>query len=361
MSKRVLSVLLAVIMILSVPASCSRNDAPSAGDRIITDSAGRQVTVPENPVSICTICPFSGQMAVLLGCGDRITSTCNNVARSNLLCEICPGIKNAVVVKNSGSINAEEVLSLNTDLIIVNLSTYENADEKSKLETMGIPYIVIGFETVEEQLDAVSVLGKALNCEDEAEEYINWFRGIIDKTENALTNVSAVKRIYHSVNEAVRTDTKGSYCDEWISYTKAVNVSTDGTALRIDGNKAYTTLEQIYAWNPDIIICNEAKVDDYILSDSKWQGLGAVNEGAVYQIPIGVTRWGHPNSVETPLAILWLAKLLYPEVFTEPLEDEIIYFYKTFYDFDIDDGWITAMLNGDEMRTPKTEAGGEAA
>ena len=48
-------------------------------------------------------------------------------------------------------------------------------------------------------------------------------------------------------------------------------------------------------------------------------------------------------------------------MFTEPLENEIVYFYKTFYDFDIDDGWITAMLNGDEMRTPKTEAGGEAA
>ena len=137
------------------------------------------------------------------------------------------------------------------------------------------------------------------------------------------------------------------------------NVSLESGTLRTEGDKAYTTLEQIYAWDPDIIVCNEAQVDDYILTDEKWQGLSAVTAGRVYQIPIGVTRWGHPTSVETPLALMWLAELLYPDLFDIDIDAEIRSFFDTFYHFEIDDEWIAAIKEGDNMRRPKTENGAE--
>ena len=96
-------------------------------------------------------------------------------------------------------------------------------------------------------------------------------------------------------------------------------------------------------------------MDDYILTDEKWQGLGAVIAGKVYQIPIGVTRWGHPTSVETPLALMWLAELLYPDMFDINIDAEIRQFFNTFYGFAIDDEWIEAIKEGDNMRRPKTE------
>ncbi len=360
MTKRVFSILTILSLVICLLSSCTdATIVPSTGITI-TDSVGRTVTAPKDARSICTLCPFSGQMAILLGAGERITSTVNNVSRSELLREICPSIRNSSVVKNSGSVNAEEILRLQTDLIIVNESTYINADEKTKLDAIGVPYVVIGFETIAEQLAAVEILGQTLEKESEAGEYIEYFQNIMEML--SASNKAKPPRLYHAVNEAVRTDTAGSYCAEWISYTGAINVSTEGDPLRIDGNKAYTTLEQIYAWDPDLIICNEAKVDDYILTDSKWQGLRAVNEARVYQIPIGVTRWGHPNSVETPLAMLWLAKLLYPESFNDlDLEQETRRFYEKFYNYSINDAWLTAIMEADEMRTPKTEKGGDAA
>ena len=136
-----------------------------------------------------------------------------------------------------------------------------------------------------------------------------------------------------TVNEAVRTDIKDSLPADWIEITGGINVSIDDD-LKISGDKSFATLEQIYTWNPDIIIANESGVPDYMLSNEQWAGLKAVKEKRVYQIPNGVSRWGHPGSLETPLAVLWTSKLLYPQYFEHiNMEEETKSITKTFLIF----------------------------
>ncbi len=357
--KRYAAIVISVILLFVSLCACTPEKRDPAGDITVTDSAGREVPVPADPKSVCVLCPFSGPVIVMLGLGDRITSFTNNAARSRLLMQICPSLENAAVVKNSGSVNAEEIMARNTDLMIVNSGVYESEAERAKIEAIGAPYIVIDFETIEDQLKAVEILGKTFAREKKAREYISYFKSVIDRAEKNASGTG--KKLYHSVNEAVRTDYEGSYCAEWIALTGVENVSVESGKLRIEGEKAYTTLEQIYVWDPDIIICNEAMVDDYILSDPKWEGLTCVQKGEVYQIPIGITRWGHPSSFETPLAILWLMKLLYPGSFEVDMDSEIRSFYKNFFDFEISDEWLSAIIEGSEMREPKTEHKEDAA
>ena len=352
--KRTLSVFFAVLIILSLFGGCAGKKPAIAIGITVTDCAGRTITVPAAPQSICDICPFSGPLIVMFGYGEKVTTSCNNAVRSRLLTEICPKMENAVVVKNSGAINAEEIMAHGTDLIITNRGVYDSEAERAKLDAMGIPYVVIDYETIEDQLDAVRVLGETLQQSATAEKYIEWFRSVLKRVDEAAEKAEVKPRLYHSVNEAVRTDNPGSYCAEWIAHTGAENVSLGSGSLRLEGEKAYTTLEQIYAWDPEIIVCNEAQVDDYILSDVKWEGLSAVKNGKVYQIPIGITRWGHPNSLETPLAILWLAQLLHPDLIDVDLKTETRSFYETFFGYTISDEWFSAILDGSEMRTPKT-------
>ncbi|MBR4767019.1 MAG: iron ABC transporter substrate-binding protein, partial [Clostridia bacterium] len=66
---------------------------------------------------------------------------------------------------------------------------------------------------------------------------------------------------------------------------------------------------------------------------------------------------GHPSSFETPLALLWLMQLLYPDSFEIDMNSEIKDFYKTFFDFTITDEWLESIIEGTEMREPKTERG----
>ena len=349
---------LVTVLLAFLFAACSAPAGEDA-DRTVTDSAGRSVSLPQEIDNISCVCPFSGSMIVLFGYGDRVTTGCNNMTRSALLNSICPGISDLTVVKNSGSINAETILEYGADVIFVDQGTYENADQRAKLDAIGIPYVVIGYETLDEQLDAVAVIGEVLNAEEEAARYIDWAKDIMDRVEKVCGDIpdSEKPRIYHSVNEAVRTDYEGSICAEWIALTGAENVSLTSGGLTLDGDKAYTTLEQIYVWEPDLIICNEAGVDDYIMSDEKWSGLDCVEVGRVYQIPIGTSRMGHPTSTETPLALLWLAELLYPDHFDIDFSQELKDYYAEFYDYQISDDTVEAILEGDEMRAAKTGGG----
>ena len=123
--------------------------------------------------------------------------------------------------------------------------------------------------------------------------------------------------------------------------------------------KSYTTLEEIYNWDPDMIICNEAGVDDYILTDDKWQGLRCVREGEVYQIPVGISRMGHPTSSETPLALMWLMNLLHPDLYPVDFTEELISYYDTFYDYPVSEELAEAILEGDEMRAAKVSVSAE--
>ena len=215
-----------------------------------------------------------------------------------------------------------------------------------------IPYEYME-KDIESQLDAIEILGKVLGSEEEAGEYIDWCRNTYSEVRTALSASLGPKiSLYHAVNEATRTDYDGSICAEWIAMTGVRNVSL-GSELKLEGEKAYTTLEQIYSWDPDMIICNEPGVDDYILSDPKWAGLRCVREAKVYQIPVGVARMGHPTSTETPLALMWLAELLYPELYDIDYVQVLKDYYHRFYDYDISDDTAEAIIEGDEMRAAK--------
>ena len=360
MNKRILAALLLLCISALLLCGCAASNRQTAVDTIpVTDCVGRTVEVPKDPQSICCACPFTGPMLVMYGYGARVTSSCNNMSRSNLLTMICPEIADAPVVKGNGSVNGETVLELGTDLIFINDGSYETPEERAKLDSLGIPYVVIGFDDLDSQLDAMLVIGQALGAEDKAQAYVDWCKGVYAEVQNALSgDLGEPIDLYHAVNEAVRTDYAGSICDEWITMTNVNDVSLTAD-LNIEGGKAYTTLEQIYAWDPDLIICNEAGVDDYILSDEIWAGLSCVRSGDVYQIPVGIARMGHPTSTETPLALMWLANLLYPEQYDIDYAQTLKDYYLRFYGFEIDDEMVQAIMQADEMRTEKTSQSAE--
>ena len=143
--------------------------------------------------------------------------------------------------------------------------------------------------------------------------------------------------------------------DDWTSVTGMINVSV-GEPLRVYDNANFASMEQILLWDPDVIIVNEEGVDRYILTNKKWSSLKAVKTGKVYKIPNGISRWGHPGGLETPLAILWTVKTLYPDVFTNlSLEDTIRDFYARFFNYTISAEMTKKILSGRGMRLSKNK------
>lgn len=122
--------------------------------------------------------------------------------------------------------------------------------------------------------------------------------------------------------------------------------------------KNFAGLEQILLWNPDVIIVNEPGVADYIRHNPQWAPLKAVKYGKVYQMPIGISRWGHPGGIETPLAVLWTAKTVYPQYFSDlDVKSEARRFYKEFYNYSVSDEMLNQILAGKGMRRLKNKQG----
>lgn len=160
--------------------------------------------------------------------------------------------------------------------------------------------------------------------------------------------------IYHSVNEAARTDLKGDICSEITTIAGTVNVSTGAGNLFTEAEKTMTTLEQIYLWNPDAIICNDINTSHYILTDSKWTGLAAVATQQIYTLPVGVTRWGHPGSIEPHMAALFIAKLFYPDLFADiDMTEKTWSYYQEMFGLNLSDDDLASILSGNGMRISK--------
>lgn len=360
---RVISVALSALLIplCILPLSASGLDETTleisepGTTRTVTDCFDRNVEIPRNIETIACLYAFSAHVVTMLGEDERIVAVVQGSKRDRLLNEISPHISNLATPSDDGIINIEELLAVNPDVVFLKGDTALLEEETSKLDLFSIPYIAVDFENISTQMRAIEVIGEVVGQQERAEEFNRYYRQVVTDTRGRFTDLDddGRVRLYHSVNEATRTDAAGTLMAEWTRVAGAENVSV-GEELRIFENKYFAGIEQILAWNPEVIICNEFGVDNYILSNEKWSPLRAVKEGEVWIIPTGISRWGHPGGMETPLAILWTAKKLYPEKTADVDMYEITRsFYRDFFDYEIDDELLEYMLSGGRMRMPK--------
>ena len=95
-------------------------------------------------------------------------------------------------------------------------------------------------------------------------------------------------------------------------------------------------MEQILAWDPDVILFAPDSIYDAVGDDPTWQSLTAIREGRYYEVPLGPYNWmGFPPSVQRYLGMMWMAQLLYPETAQYDLYAEVAKYFELFYHCDI--------------------------
>lgn len=352
MKKKIVSIVLVLVVLFTAAACDSDTEASSGKTKTITDCAGRTVEIPENPQKVACLYASTAHMMAMLDEGDKIVGAPNGVKSDVLMQMKYPEITEAATPYQEGSINAEELLRIEADLALIRYSTAANKGEVEKLEKLKIPYAVVDYTTMEELEKSIEVMGNIFGKEKQAQQYIQFSKDTIDMVKERLGDIPKEKwpSAYHSVNEAIRTDGEGDICGEILNLAAVKDISIE-KGVKMGGDKTYTTLEEIYSWDPDAFIANEASVTDYILSDSKWKGLTAVRKGKVYTMPVGATRWCHPGSMEAHMGVLAAARLFYPEKFRDlDMEAYTADYYKTYFDLDLDDRTVARILSGEGMR-----------
>ena len=118
-----------------------------------------------------------------------------------------------------------------------------------------------------------------------------------------------------------------------------------------NGNFPEVTTEQLIEWDPDIILVDnhgnypELVIKDMYKEDSKWATLSAVKNKQLYRIPAGV--FFLDKGTTTTLMLLWLSTVIQPELFSDiNVIDEIKYYYKEFYEYDLTDEEAQKVIDG---------------
>jgi len=327
----------------------------SGPTKTIIDSIGREVCVPDEPKRVACLYTNTGHFITMLDHGDTIVAVSNGLKRDKLLHKIVPSIADATLVKVSGDINIEALLNEKVDLIFIPKDMYLNKEQITKLEKYKIPFVVTEFTSIEEHQQNVHMLGEIFNNREEAKRYIDFYNNMIEEVSKKTVQIPMEERIriYHSLNEATNTVAKNTLAAEWMAIAGGIDVSLEGK-LEKDGDKYFTSLEEILYYNPEMILCNEDGVDEYIRQGQAWKEIDAVKNNKVYLLPNGISRWGHSTSIETPLAIGWTAKKLYPNIFEDfDIRKATLNFYEDLFEYKLSDEELDQLMSGKKMRLTK--------
>lgn len=357
--KKKIMILTVFMIIICILTGCSDTEKFIKDDSIetviVTDCIGRNVEIPTEIHKVGCLYAVSGHVVTMLGDGDKIVAVNGGLQRDKLLCEMNPAISDAVVPKISGEINIEELAKVKPDVVFVDKAVDDNDKLSKMFKKFEIPYLVVDFNTIEEQQYMVRMIGEVLGREEKAKKYNDLYEKLVQVAADRVKDIPFEDRItvYHSVNEATRTDAPDTLPAYWIDKAGAINISVNEKLNLID-SKYYASLEQILLWNTDVILVNEDGVDEYILEKDQWKTLDAVKNNRVFKLPNGVSRWGHPTSIETPLAVVWTAKKIYPELFEDINIEEITKnFYWDIFGYELDDETVDEILIGKNMRELK--------
>ena len=349
-----ISVLMALSLMLLTACGGNSNIQTNDETRIITDGVGREVEIPEECNTIACVDAFAGEVMVMTGGGEKMCCCPGGVKSDDLLNQIYPDLENVTVVQSGGDINAEALLDLKPDVILLKEGMYEVPEQAAKIDKLGIPYLVTKYADMDEQINMIRMIGEVAggSINDKANDIATYYEDTIKLVEEKKASIPEEDRVsvYHAINSINRTDGPTSLGADWIDAVGCKNVSV-GEDLKMDGNFYTAGSEQVFVWDPDFVICNDFMAAKFFKENEMFAGLRAVQEGNVYNIPVGATRWGQEGSTETFFGMLWLGKTVYPEAYSDfDLKAEVFNFYENTLGITLDDETYEKIISGQGIR-----------
>src|SRR5262249_56251375 len=113
------------------------------------------------------------------------------------------------------------------------------------------------------------------------------------------------------------------------------------------GGVVNVSVEQVVGWNPDTIITTDRNFAGQARTMSAWADVDAVRRGRIFVSPSLPYGWiDSPPSINRILGLQWLARLFFPDKFPGDIRSDTREFYKVFYQVDVTDAQLDALLEG---------------
>lgn len=332
----------------NVPANPSTSGT-AAASVVIEDQWQRKVTVPRNPQRVVVI-EWEGLVTKSMrafGVDDRLVGVDKPTKQMGFRQTVIPGIANAQAVGTVFSgLNEEQIAALRPDVVF--LEAWASNDETrathqkviDRLEALKIPTVVLlspsNFEKpdLSTAWEIVTITGKVFGREADADKMVKRIAAGIDEVKRRIPEEGTRPRAAIFATAKYVMGPKSIQSAMLTSILRADNIAPTGTFVPISE-------EKLLALDPDVllIIGHEGylPVAD-VLAGRKvgldWKALGSMKAIKAQRLTsLGYDEWR--ATVETPVALMKMAKVLYPAQFADVnIADFELQYYKDLFALD---------------------------
>jgi iron complex transport system substrate-binding protein len=315
-------------------------DASSDATRTVTDMSGVEVTIPESVDKYAEDWYAHNEIDIMLDGAKGMVMT--NCSKEDFpwMYKVCPEMENAYYSEGE-SPNFDKLVDLGPQVMFT-----QTDDLRDKCKEVDIAMINVMFKTFDEMQKSVTLTADVFGGDavDTAKSYNDALQKQLDDLSEKFKDLSDDDKPRVLTGNSVYTldlDGTGTIIEAWIDACGGKQVVTGNTT---GSTESEYSLEQIIAWDPEIIITDVADQVDKIYDDEQWSAISAVKNKQVYVNPTGVFMWNR-YGVEELLQLKWASKLFHPDMFEDvDIEAEVKDFYSKFLNYDLTDQEVSYIL-----------------
>lgn len=322
----------------------------AAKSRIITDMLGRKVEVPDPVERVALLGGPTGQIAYVLGARKQLCAVTKSLTSSELIKLMDPSVQNLVAPRStSGQVNVEELIAANPQVVIAGDLDGSIVQKKTRIPVAFFRSDMNQtFELIKEEiLFYASVFDKRAR----AEKYIDYLEKTIDLVQSRTKNIPRARRksVFNGYSSNHLVTLGGdTFMNQRLEVAgcrnAAASIQTTGLKEGLHTGLAEVSMEKVLGWNPDILVIDFGTPED-VYNDPKWKSIKAVKNKMVFRQPVGIFIWDRPTAESAVLHPLWLAKIAYPERFSDiDMVEEIRKFYREIMSFNLSRKQATDVL-----------------
>ena len=213
-------------------------------------------------------------------------------------------------------IDAEKILALSPDLVIINKGMNEKLIET--LAANNIQTLVIEMKSYEDVKREVTTFAALTGEKAKGEELIAKMDADIDAVRASIPQEKKRISIIHSTGQGLSVQLDGSIAGNIAKMLGWENTASGMPALDKNPDAAPYSMETLVAQNPDIIFVTSmgeeaeirASMEAMFAGSPAWQSVSAVRDGRVYYLPQELFLFS--PGIQYPEAVKYMARLIYP-------------------------------------------------
>ena len=307
--------LIASALLISLFVACapmpekpeSPGQSEAAFPLTVTDQTGREVRIENAPQRIVSLAPGNTEIVYALGLEEKLIGVTE-------FCNYPEAAKDKPQVGGFSTVDIEKVVETQPDLILA--ASIHKEEVIPRLEGLGLTVLALAPKTLDEVLDAITLVGRCASEQEETAQLANGLREriktITDKTEN-LTQADRPNVFYIVWHDPLMTVGPDTRIHQLIELAGGANIAQD-----LGEEYPTMSLEAVIMADPQIIIAGGGMGEganlpyEFVLTEKRFSGVEARINNRIYEIDTDLVGRPGPRIVD---GLEQLARMIHPELF----------------------------------------------